>query len=369
MHRVIEISFKERQKYNAFVEKHALGSIHQTWEWGEFQSKNTDRDKFWVFTVEDENNKIIASALVVRQKLPLNKSWLYCPRGPLLDYKNKKICALLFNKIASLAREQNAVFFRFDPPIFANNQERKDNIQSSPKPYGPTEEFYKGGLKQFSARSAHTQYQPESTLVLDLALSEEQLLAGMKQKGRYNIKIAQKHEIQINVSNNAHRDISLFYNLLKQTMARDQFSAHSLGYYQALFEVFNKKNSIQRNVSHAKLYLASYQQKPVAAIVVTYFKDTATYYFGASSNQFRNTMAPYLLQWQAILDAKNAGYHYYDFFGIAPENQPKHPWAGVSDFKLKFGGERINYLPAQEIVYQPFWYSLIKMTKWLKSFL
>jgi lipid II:glycine glycyltransferase (peptidoglycan interpeptide bridge formation enzyme) len=78
-------------------------------------------------------------------------------------------------------------------------------------------------------------------------------------------------------------------------------------------------------------------------------------------------MAPYLLQWQAVLDAKNAGCKYYDFLGIAPENTPDHPWAGVTDFKLKFGGMRVNHVPAQEIIYRPFWYLLMKFAKWLRN--
>lgn len=137
----------------------------------------------------------------------------------------------------------------------------------------------------------------------------------------------------------------------------------------------------------AKLYLAEHGGKVLAGMIATYFRDTATYYFGASSNENRHTMAPYLLHWQAIQDARAAGYHYYDFFGIAPENQRDpisktggiskvpgisnanhpHPWQKVTEFKLKFGGERVNYYPAQEIVYQPFWYTLIRFAKWARG--
>ncbi len=356
--KLVEISAKNQERYNHFVSQHPLGSIHQTWEWGLFQSKSASRDKFWIFAIEDKNGQILASALVIRQKLPFGKCWLYSPRGPLVDYQNKEIYAPLFGKIAELAHGQNAVFFRFDPALDA--VENAD-LRSLQRP----------------ARPAHAHYQPESTLILDLTLSEEQLLAQMKPKGRYNIKIAQKHGVQVGESdNNSRRDVSVFYKLLQQTVTRDQFSGHPISYYQALFDALNppsrcasadKKNPSQSAIPRAKIYVASYQQNPLAAIIVTYFKDTAIYYFGASGNENRHVMAPYLLQWQAILDAKKAGLHFYDFLGVAPQNQPNHPWAGVTDFKLKFGGKQINYAPAREIIYQPFWYGLIRLAKRLKQ--
>ena len=177
----------------------------------------------------------------------------------------------------------------------------------------------------------------------------------MKPKGRYNIKIARKHGIAIRISNDdPQKDIKTFYKLFQDTTSRDRFSGHSLDYYQNMFLFLEPR---------PKLYIAEYKDQPIAAIIVTYFHKTATYYFGASSNEHRNLMSPYLLQWQAILDAKKAGYSYYDLFGIAPEGKQKHPWAGVTAFKLKFGGKRVNYLHAREIIYKPFWYALIKLAK------
>ena len=164
--------------------------------------------------------------------------------------------------------------------------------------------------------------------------------------------------MQVKESDNPHRDIPVFYKLLQQTVTRDQFSGHALDYYRNMFLFLHPR---------PKLYLATYKNQPVAAIIVTYFKDTATYYFGASGNEYRHVMAPYLLQWQAIRDAKKAGCRFYDFLGIAPPDQPHHPWAGVSDFKLKFGGKRVNYATAQEIVYRPFLHTLIRLAKWLKA--
>jgi len=344
--KIVEITKNDEAKYAKFVANHPLGSVHQTLAWGEFQAKLGGRDKYWCFAVEDSKNQIVASALILRQTLPFKKSWLYSPRGPLADFEHPDGRAALnelLQKIQELAKQNNAVFFRFDPPLL-----QSQNID----------------WKSLHAHHAHAHYQPENTLILDLNQSSEDLLKQMKPKGRYNIKVAQKHEVKIRVSNVKH-DIAAFYNLLQQTTSRDQFSGHNQKFYEDMLAILGSQV--------AKLYLAEYQNKVVAGLITTQFKDTTIYYFGASSNENRNVMAPYLLQWQAIQDAKAAGSKYYDFLGIAPENtdtsahDPTHPWAGVTDFKLKFGGARVDYQPAQEITYQPLWYAIIKLIKKIRG--
>lgn len=335
--KVIEITKKEEAKYRRFVADHKLGSVHQAPEWGEFQSASGGRDRFWIFAAEDNGGEILASALVIRQLLPLKKCWLYCPRGPLADYAHPQALELLLKKILELARSQNAVFFRFDPPLA--HEEKID-------------------WKKMNAVTAHAHYQPENTLMIDLAQTEEEILKQMKPKGRYNIKVAEKHGVRIRKSDGSAGDVEAFYRLFRQTTDRDKFSGHPQKYYENMLTVLGHEK--------AKLYLAEYDGKIVAGMIVTHFKDTATYYFGASGNEHRNVMAPYLLQWHAIREARKAGFKYYDFLGIAPENSPDHPWAGVTDFKLKFGGQRVDYQPAREIVYQPFWYFIIKILKRLR---
>ncbi len=347
--KVIEITKNDWPKYLSFVGKHPLGSIHQTPQWGEFQTSLAGREKFWCYAVEDENGIIMASALIIRQELPFKKCWLYCPRGPLADYHDHRALKHLLKKIRDLARQQNAVFFRFDPPL-------------------PQEE--KIYWKDLPSRKAHAHYQPENTLLLDLSFSEERLLSQMKPKGRYNIRVAEKHHVSVRASDGNVKDIDAFYRLLSQTTSRDKFSGHNKKFYEDMLSTLHPgRNGHGHDLSHpeAKLYLAEYKDEIVAGIIVTFYRDTAIYYFGASSNEHRNVMAPYLLQWRALLDAKTAGCKWYDFLGIAPQNQPTHPWAGVTDFKLKFGGQRVDYQPAREIVYQPFWYFLLVTVKKIRD--
>lgn len=446
---------QQREKYDSFVHSHPLGSIHQLTDWGLFQAKSGRAAKFWVVEILDENanlnnasppkptSKILASALILRHNLPLKKCWLYSPRGPLLDYSNsdaaaQKIAAEMFKAIAELARTENAIFFRFDPGDERSESQAHGNQNGFPEPQNTSKGMHVHTIDMSQgSRPAHAHYQPESTLIIDLTPPAEAILAQMKPKGRYNIKVAQKHNVKIRLSNEENnttainpatptqsanrattpprstsaslhpntsppylsKDLIAFYELLTQTTFRDGFHGHPIKYYRDMLATLGSKK--------AKLYLAEYTtpaanpnnnhtqnstEQIFAAAIVTYFNDTATYYFGASSNAHRNVMAPYLLHWQIMQDAKKAGYKFYDLFGISPEARqqtpssfgiwnsdsvrhllirnlkfsPKpHPWATVTDFKLKFGGTRTNYQPAREVVYKPFWFTAMRLVKFI----
>lgn len=320
---------KDKKRFNEFVEKNALGSIQQSFDWGKIAAGTAS----WAIAVLDE--EIRATALIIKKPLPFSKCWLLTPRGPISNFKDET-WQTLFEEIKKIAKEENAVFLRIEPPL-----------PKLPK------------LENF--QKAHASYQPESTIKLDLSLSEEDLLKQMKPKGRYNIHLAEKKGVKVTKENSAEA-IDFFYNLLQQTTQRDKFHAHPKVYYRDFLKILGQQNA-------AKLYLAKYKNEPIAGILVIFFGEEATYYYGASSNQHRNLMAPYLLQWEAIRDAKQQGCKWYDLFGIAPENDSSHPWAGVTEFKKKFGGQIFHYKKPLEYIFQPFWYSVIKVAKKLRKIL
>jgi len=329
----------EEEKWGNFVKSHPLATIHQTPEWGHFQHQISERGKYWIVALK-EDKRIIGGSLIIRHKLPKGHSWFYSARGPLLDYQSKDIqeqMDILLAKLKPLAKKEKSIFYRIDPPI-----ERK-----TPFPH----------LKKFKEVSYG--FQPEHTQVLDLTISTEEILKQMKQKGRYNIRLAEKKGVEIIKCNNSDPEqlckyVDEFYRILAETTKRDGFSPHKESYYKKFLENLQKS---------ATLYLARHTNKTLAGIIVTYFNDTATYYFGASSNEYRNLMAPYLLHWQAINDAKQKGFKYYDFFGISPANDKNHPWQGVTQFKKKFGGSLLSYHPAREHSFKPLIHLLYKIYK------
>lgn len=288
--------------------------------WEKFQKKLGR--KTWFFN--DAQN----SALLIQHNLPFGFSWIDIPRGPIGDVKFLEQIIL---KIQT--EEPKAVFLRIMPP-----------------------ETFQFTLKnKFPLLPAHANYQPETTLKINLTQSEEEILQQMKPKGRYNLRLAEKKGVKIKES----QDLKEFYQLLKSTTSRDGFFGHSLDFYQKMLFSFG---------SDAQLLLAEYQNEVIAGGIFVYTPTEGIYYYGVSANEHRNVMAPYLLQWKAIQEAKKRGCLWYDFLGIAPLNSlPNHPWQGVTDFKKKFGGEVVNYLPAQEIVLKPFLYQLILLIKKIKK--
>lgn len=335
--RILETT--QEKLWKEFLTSHPLATIHQTPEWGHFQRKIPQRGKYWIVVLEEEG-RITGGTLLVKHQLPKGLSWLYAPRGPLL--KNPEQLPQLLEAINSIAKTEKAVFLRVDPPEILFDQ-----ASQVAQPSGVTTfPHHFPGFHQISHG-----FQPEHTIILDLTKTEEEILRQMKPKGRYNIRLAEKKGIIIQKST----DIGAFYTLLQETTSRDQFSGHDLTFYQSMLQEIP-----------SQLYLAHYKNEVLAGIIVTYFKDTATYYFGASSNQRREFMAPYLIQWQAIKDAKAMGCTEYDLFGIAPAEVKNHPWQGVTEFKQKFGGQTVAYQKAQEFAFNKPMYAVYRLYKQFK---
>ncbi len=335
--KVVKIDSSRSNELNEFVKNHDFGSIEQSWEWGELQTTIKGRDDFFVFAVI-KDAKIIASALLIKQSLRFKKSWLWCPRGPLLpENADESLSAwtVLKKELTAFALKNNCIFIRFESAYPCNKK------------------------IPLTEPNSKTSYLPENTLILNIAHSEESILKQMTQKGRYNIKQAKKHNIYVKIC--TVDCIDEFYDLLIETGERDGFHVHGKYFYRNLIEILG---------DNAKLYIAyNDSHTALGALIATHFGQKATYYFGASTNKYAEKMAPYLLQWSAILDAKMHGMTEYDFLGIAPLHAKKHALIGVTQFKTRFGGKRLDYHGAQVLTINAFWTRLYNFTKFFSSFL
>lgn len=267
----------------------------QSRHWFDFQ-KEIGKEVFWV---ESENNQV----LIVKNSLPLVGDYFFIPRGPIFG-SNKKDNQKLVEAIKTKALEEKVGWVRFE-------FQKKEDAKLIEK-------------KLIKSKKNH---QPAETVVLDLKQSQEDILAGMKQKTRYNIRLAEKKGVQVKVSKD-EKDLDVFWKLIEETAQRDGVSFHGKEYYQKMVEVIPKEN--------LELLLASDKKgEIIGAVLVSFFGGVATYLHGASASQHRNLMANYLLQWEAIKRAKAKGMESYDFFGIAvKENRKK--WAGITRFKTGF---------------------------------
>ena len=180
--------------------------------------------------------------------------------------------------------------------------------------------------RKYILRKAPHDMQPRQNFIVSIDLPEEELLARMKSKTRYNIRLAKRKGVKILVTRE-QKYIDKFINLVKQTAKRKEVAFHDREHYQQMFK------NIPEDV--LQLYIAKYQGEVIAANIISFYGGVATYLHGATSNNHRNVMAPFLLQWQAILDAKERGIKYYDFGGIFPESSDSGQW-GITRFKLGF---------------------------------
>jgi len=317
----------------------------QSYEWGEFQKalgKNV-----WRLGIS-ENNQLLAVCQVIENKLPLSKSYLYAPRGPV--FKNglkaadkETILKLIFKEIRDLTIEtktKDEIFLKIEPPI-------------------KNEELTNKNLLLKKVKSV----QPKDTLILDLNKSEETLLSEMHPKTRYNIRLAEKKGVIIRKGN--INDFEKFWQLMKKTSARNKFKTHPKNYYQKMLQVLSPGKKFSKNNFFVELWLAEYTKKLVAAALIGYFGNTATYLHGGSDYQYHQVMAPHLLHWQIIRDAKNHTYRYYDLWGICPANSKNEQpnWEGLTRFKCGFGGVEVNYVGTFDFVYDQFWYNLYNIIK------
>ncbi len=357
---------EQREKWNKFVSENNMYSFLQAWEWGEFQ--RAAGKKIYRINVGKRKDPD-ATALILRHSFPLGRNYLYCPRGPVVKKTikgsaKKEVLRVVFGRIAEIAKKEKSLFLRFDPPVECNKNDLsdiKDNVVSF-----LSDVCTNRSSSKFNFQKSPSEIQPQDTLVLDLSETEERLLSGMKQKTRYNIRLAERKGVRVISTADYERYFSDFWNLMKETSRRNKIVSHSESYYYRMLKtlcpgaVFLEERGVslgRKKRLCARLYLAEYKKKIIAANIVLFFGDLAVYLHGASSNEHRNVMATYLLQWRQIMDAKDVGCMRYDFWGITIGGGKKN-WAGITRFKKGFGGDEVRYIGAYDLVFDSLGYNV-----------
>lgn len=278
----------------------------------------------WEESQKLEGRKMWRSSgvLIIRHDLPAGFNYLYCPHPAAVTKK-------LLADIAEIAREEKAIFLKVDP---------QENLP-------PT---------TYDLRPA-TSLQPRKTVVIDLKKSEGELLAAMHEKTRYNIRLAERRGVGVfKYSSEERKNLpDLFFKLLKETAAREGFHAHEREHYEKLLAI---RSENFRN----ELFFAEYERKVVAAAIVNFYKPSATaiYLHGASSREHKEIMAPHLIHWRIIEEAKRLGFSRYDMWGIDEKR-----WPGITRFKKGFGGREVEYPDSFDIIYRKNLYELYGLAK------
>jgi lipid II:glycine glycyltransferase (peptidoglycan interpeptide bridge formation enzyme) len=287
--------------------------------------------------------------MVIRRRLSPGISFAYVPWGPDLPESIPADKETRTTALAELAEAikgflpKSTAFIRFDPPWYS---EGADPAPELGHPF----------------IHAAADVQAPDTVLVNLEGTKESLLAKMKNKWRYNSRLALKRGVIIRRPD--EKGLDNFYSLLKETARRDRIFIHNVNYYKTLFshcrEYQDKIDSSGSSlllsgtiVPSIHLYTAEHEGDILAAIVVLFRGREAVYLYGASSNNKRNLMAPYALQVRAMIDAMEAGCKEYDLFGIPPTEDPLHPMAGLYRFKTGFGGRIIHRPGSWDYPYRP----------------
>lgn len=317
------------QAWDRFTEDHPEAHILQTSPWGELKSAFGWKPRY----VQQDG----LGALILFRRLPLGMSIGYIPRGPV----GSDAWADFWTAVDDLCLEERAVFLRVEPDVWA------------PVP----EDFSRRQLPGF-VKSDQT-IQPPRTILINLEGDEDEILMAMKSKTRYNIRLAARKDVVVQESD----DIETFHRMMRTTGARDEFGIHSLEYYQRAYDCFAPRGA-------CVLLIAEYEDQPLAGLMAFAHGDTAWYFYGASTNQERNRMPTYLLQWESLRWAKAKGCRVYDLWGVPdyPENQLEDTFLDRSDglwgvyrFKRGFGGELHRTIGAWDRIYQPLIYKIYKI--------
>ena len=308
---------------------HPEANFLQSAGWGKVYE--LDGEKVFYFGLYDGDD-LIGSAVVILKKAKRG-AYLEIPGGPLLDWdRNKRAVKAFMQEIRKVAEREKCVFVRMRPniPDDYNNQQLVKELGLVPSPM---------------------HLHAEHTVMLDLSLSEDDLLKDMRRQTRYEVRRAQKLGIEVTFDTSKYA-FTDFYNLQLETAKRQDFIPSSRRFIEAQHEAFE---------GAARIYTASLNGKPLAKGLIIMQSPEAIYHEAASTEEGRKYPGAYALQWQVIRDAKDLGMKRYNLFGIAPPNSPHHRYAGVTTFKTGFGGEQVTYLPAQDLVIRPFRYKFVHM--------
>ena len=320
-------------EWDAFVAAHPRGSLLQTTNWARLKSRfGWTSQRVWM----RRDGRLVGGAQVLFRSVALGIIKLgYVPHGPLVDWHDPEQVDVLFNHIDQAAYGRGAGIVKIEPRIWQDEMNQEE---------------WEALYRRHGCVSSPDTIQPPRTVVIDLRPSEEEILARMKQKTRYNIRLAEKKGIT--VREGTAEDLPAFNRLMRLTGERDNFGVHDSNYYRAAFEIFAPHS--------AALWLAEFEGRPLAGVMVFASGSSAAYLYGASSSEERQRMPAYAAQWAAMRWAKARGCITYDMWGVpdAPEEELEANFADRQDglwpvyrFKRGFGGEVKRTVGAADRVY------------------
>ena len=324
----MEILDKSRyEEFEAFAVSHRRGYFMQSLAWAKLKAG-------WgheVVVSRDENGAIRGAVMILIKTFPGGFSLLYAPRGPVFDYEDRETLSDLLEGIKAVGKKHRAFSFKCDPCVLETDEKTISLFRSL-------------GFAYEAGRKENQTVQRRFNYGLNIeGKTEEEVMMIFSQKTRYNIRVAVKHEVECRICGKESLDD--FVKLMKVTADRDNFVPRPKSYYEKMLDYYGE--------DHMRLYLCYYQNEPVSGAMCCQYAGKTYYIFGASSNEHRNVMPNYLMQWEMIKWAVEGGCFLYDFLGIPVNADPDSPTYGVYRFKRGFNGDILGYAGEFDFVLNP----------------
>lgn len=303
----------------------------QSPQWAEVKS-------FWeneVVTVEDEKGNIKGSMSLLIRKIPiLPFTIMYSPRGPVCDSHDAQTIKGLLEKCRLLAKKYKSYVLKMDPDIEIEDTQFEQIVKDI-------------GFKVSRGLKNYEGIQPRFVFRLDLRnKTEDEIMQDFHHKVRYNIRLSERKGVVIKTG--SREDVEIFHRMIVETGIRDNFVVRGKEYYEKVFDVFSP--------DHVRVFLAYYEDKPIAGTVAILYGNKCWYLYGASIDEHRNLMPNYLLQWNMIKWAIESGCDIYDFRGVPGDTDESNPMYGLYKFKVGFKGKFTEFIGMLDYVFNPFIY-------------
>ncbi len=325
----------DREVWNSAIQALPGLSILQTWEWGQAKADYGWQPRYFLWT--NAAQEPVAAALVLERRLPLpGFKTMYVPQGPLLDWNDQQLYQQVLDDLESIAKASGAFSLKIDPEVILSLSEEQ-LTEDNTLPAGKTA---LNVIKEKGYIYSSQQIQFKNTAWLRLEVSEDDLLAAMKQKTRYNIRLAGRKGVT--VRQGAASDIDLLYQMYLETSLRDGFIIRPHAYYQRIWSLF-----IQAGL--ATPLIAEVEGQPVAGLMLFHFGKRSWYLYGMSTDQHREKMPNYLLQWEAIRLSKALGCRIYDLWGAPDVFDESDDMWGVYRFKQGLGAQPVQRIGAYDL--------------------
>lgn len=326
---------KDEEEYSDFLEKHERCNFQQSLEW----AKVKQSWKREVILAEDTNGKINGSLMVLVRKIPFFGNIMYSARGPVCDIHNIEVIRQITEGAKELAKKYNAIVLRIEPDIKSNDTDFRNIMLEL------------GYSIKDDAKNFRDEIQPRYVFRLDTKnKTEDEIFKNFHQKTRYNVRLATKKGVT--VKEGTREDLKDFHKIMVTTGIRDGFITRPLEYFEKMYDCLGPE--------HMKILMAYYDGKPISGVIPIMYGNKTWYLYGASSNEHRNLMPNYLLQWEMIKIAISRKSDIYDLRGVPGIADDSN---GLYRFKKGFGAEYTEFIGEVYIPFKPLTYKVYKFSE------